>query len=528
MRLGTVGLNKQLRDSFTSKSSGPYRRLAYLLTVEGRLAESERVLLLLKESELNEFVQRLGDPVAIGEPLRWTASEQDFADRLQKLAGELSQQWATIAGLRGRIERNELTYDSPEWKSAEAVLQRLYEKQLATLANLSDRFAKQAKDAKTELLKTALRDRSKLEDLQDNLRSPEFSALRLPTTAAITWLPDARGLTILVATADSIRMIQVPVSEEQLNQATSELRNAIQDRGDYGVPARLLYQGLIQPAEEQLAKEPGSHVVKHLMLNAIGSLRDIPFAALVNPESKPGNPEHLVERYSLSTITAQSVSNIDRAPIIGWQIAGLGASRSAPAFGNIALPAVREELCGIVHDNACSGAITGQRYEDNKFNNDELRHLLGPGNKDERATVVHLATHYSVAKSLLLLGSSEALPLDDLVRMDLHLNRYDLITLSACDSAVGGAGVESLAGLLQEHDAKAVLATLWSVQDEGTAKLMVQFYRDRGEQRKGTKAKALQMAQLALLRGDVKSDDAHIDLRQPYFWAPFVLMGNWL
>ena len=131
-------------------------------------------------------------------------------------------------------------------------------------------------------------------------------------------------------------------------------------------------------------------------------------------------------------------------------------------------------------------------------------------------------------KKRLLLGSKEVLALDELVSMDLRLSKYDLLTLSACDSATGSAGVESLAGLLQSHGAKAVLATLWSVQDEGTAKLMVQFYKHRGQQRQATKAEALQYAQIALLHGDVKSSDPKLDLRHPYFWAPFVLMGNWL
>jgi CHAT domain-containing protein len=57
---------------------------------------------------------------------------------------------------------------------------------------------------------------------------------------------------------------------------------------------------------------------------------------------------------------------------------------------------------------------------------------------------------------------------------------------------------------------------------------MVEFYRRRGEQRQVTKAEALRQAQQALLQGKVKSSDAKLDLRHPYFWAPFVLMGNWL
>jgi CHAT domain-containing protein len=329
----------------------------------------------------------------------------------------------------------------------------------------------------------------------------------------------------------------VPVSEEQINKAAGALLAAIRARSDYRAPARALYGWLIAPAEPLLAASTPR--VEHLMLNAIGALRDIPFAALVDPAVNEQhlaalvdpavNDQHLIDRYALSLVTAQSAANLDRAPQLGWQLAALGASVAHSAFRDVALPAVSEELCGIVRDEVCDqGAITGRRYENQQFDRGELRHLLGAGNDQVPATAVHLATHYSVDKSLLLLGNKEVLPLNQLVAMDLRLGRYDLLTLSACDSAVGGAGVESLAGLLQEKGAKAVLATLWSVQDEGTAKLMVEFYRRRGEQRQVTKAEALRQAQQALLQGKVKSSDAKLDLRHPYFWAPFVLMGNWL
>ncbi|MDM0110062.1 tetratricopeptide repeat protein [Variovorax sp. J22R24] len=524
MRRGTQGLDRTLRDSFTAKVSNPYRRLASLLVARGRLVEAERVLLLFKESELQEFVQRNGDGTATYQPLRWTLDEQEFADHLQSLAVELSKQVEVMADLRERIKRDELKDDGPEWRRAESQLQRLNERQVAALAEVSARLARNAQDDRSKGQQTALERRSELASRQANLRSRDFEPLNLPATASLTWLPGARGLTILVSTSEATRAVQVPAAEQDINKAAAALRAAIGTRGDYRPPARELYRWLIAPALPLLPQS--GTTVQHLMLNAIGALCDIPFAALVNPD----DDKHLIEGYTLSMITAQSASNLDRAPQIGWQIAGLGASISDPDFGNVALPAVREELCGIVRDETCvQGAIAGRRYEDPKFDRGELRHLFGPGNEHVTANVVHLATHYSVEKSQLLLGSGGALPLEDLVAMDLRLGKYDLLTLSACDSAVGGAGVESLAGLLQkDNGAKAVLATLWAVQDEGTAKLMVQFYRSRGEHRMVTKAEALRQAQIVLLQGKVRSNDAKLDLRHPYYWAPFVLMGNWL
>jgi CHAT domain-containing protein len=71
---------------------------------------------------------------------------------------------------------------------------------------------------------------------------------------------------------------------------------------------------------------------------------------------------------------------------------------------------------------------------------------------------------------------------------------------------------------VQRQGAKGVLATLWPVADASTGMLTQALYRIRASGAT-TKAEALRQAQLELLRGDY----AH-----PFFWAPFILMGNWL
>jgi CHAT domain-containing protein len=81
---------------------------------------------------------------------------------------------------------------------------------------------------------------------------------------------------------------------------------------------------------------------------------------------------------------------------------------------------------------------------------------------------------------------------------------------------------------LMKKGARAVIATLWEVQDQGTAALMHGFYAARGETRRQSKAAALRAAQLAMLHGELRDPAGRLDFRHPYFWAPFVLMGNWL
>jgi CHAT domain-containing protein len=66
------------------------------------------------------------------------------------------------------------------------------------------------------------------------------------------------------------------------------------------------------------------------------------------------------------------------------------------------------------------------------------------------------------------------------------------------------------------------------VQDTGTAHLMHAFYAARGAERARSKAAALREAQLAMLGGSVRDEAGKLDFRHPYYWAPFILMGNWL
>ena len=96
----------------------------------------------------------------------------------------------------------------------------------------------------------------------------------------------------------------------------------------------------------------------------------------------------------------------------------------------------------------------------------------------------------------------------------------ELLVLSACETAAGDdRAILGLAGIATRSGARSTLATLWPVFDDSTASLMGEFYQQI-EQVSISKAKALQQAQIALLSS---GDYAH-----PYYWSPFVLVGNWL
>ena len=116
---------------------------------------------------------------------------------------------------------------------------------------------------------------------------------------------------------------------------------------------------------------------------------------------------------------------------------------------------------------------------------------------------------------------------------ELDLRGVELVVLSACDTGrgwvAGGEGVFGLQRAFQVAGARSVVATLWSVNDASSQALMSQFYRNLWE-KKLPKAEALRQAQLWMLkeggsRGVVRAESD--GPAPPYYWAGFVLSGEW-
>jgi CHAT domain-containing protein len=168
-------------------------------------------------------------------------------------------------------------------------------------------------------------------------------------------------------------------------------------------------------------------------------------------------------------------------------------------------------------------------------------------------SVVHLATHAAFLvgqpeESFILFGNGDRATLPDV--KNWRLPNVDLVVLSACETGLGdklGDGREILGFgyQMQQTSARAAIASLWSVSDGGTQALMNAFYSAL-QTGKITKAEALQQAQIALSTGDYTAigeqrglgveeriknslpSQVSNRLSHPYYWAPFILIGNGL
>jgi CHAT domain-containing protein len=142
--------------------------------------------------------------------------------------------------------------------------------------------------------------------------------------------------------------------------------------------------------------------------------------------------------------------------------------------------------------------------------------------------VVHLATHgqfSSNAEETFILAWDKPIKVNELnsllrSRDERRPEAIELLVLSACSTATGDKRAAlGLAGLALRAGARSTLASLWLVDDESTSLLMSQFYQGIADNQ-FTKAEALRQAQLKLLQNP--------QYKLPRFWAPYVLVGNWL
>jgi CHAT domain-containing protein len=287
-----------------------------------------------------------------------------------------------------------------------------------------------------------------------------------------------------------------------------------------------------------------------------GVLRYIPMAALYDGR------QYLVERYQNIVFIPESILKLSYPVRPNWEVLGLGVSQGID--GSAPLSGAERELRAIIRDQPMGRETTPRGILPGtiRLNRDFTLQAMIDSLRDGGYPVVHIATHYTffpndMKRSFLLLGDGRHLTMEELQFQGAIFAGVDLLALSACDTAsvkaANGMERESLAVVAQKLGAKSVIASLWPVNDVGTDELMETFYRLRQAHPGISKAEALRHAQLSLLKGAMPSQNSDAgDLRRttrptsssttvsaplkcepkakychPYYWAPFILIGNW-
>jgi CHAT domain-containing protein len=318
----------------------------------------------------------------------------------------------------------------------------------------------------------------------------------------------------ILMTTSSVQLARsTKVDSNELNRKISEFRRLLRDPKSSLLPAsQALYQLLVAPVAQDL-ENAGA---KTIMLSLDGALRYLPFGALHDGR------HYLVERWNLPLYTSVTKNRLRDTVSPQWKIAALGVSRSIGEFS--ALPAVKAEMSNIV-TTSNGGILNGEIHLDEAFTALRLKDV-----SKRPFQLLHVASHFRFSpgtevNSFLLLGDGQHLTLGDIRIQNYRFDSVDLLTLSACDTGLGGGRdaqgreIEGFGVIAQQQGAKAVLATLWPVADSSTGTLMVNMYRSR-QNLHLTKTEALRQSQISLMH---QKRYAH-----PFYWAPFILMGNWL
>ncbi|ARV63018.1 hypothetical protein BZZ01_14080 [Nostocales cyanobacterium HT-58-2] len=330
--------------------------------------------------------------------------------------------------------------------------------------------------------------------------------------AIIASLPSTERQTQTKETRD-LRYYKTNVSSKEVENIVSALRLDLQQptTGELALPQlQQLYDWLIRPAAAELAASK----VETLVFVLDGALRNIPMAALYDGQ------KFLVEQYSIAlTPGLQLLSPRSlKQEQLGVLVAGLDAARP-PAFP--ALPFVETEV------NKIKSEIPSQVIFNQKFTNSAFQNKVAAVS----LPIVHLATHgqfSSQADDTFILTWDGKIKVNQLssVLQTVELSRnnsLELLVLSACETAAGDTrSALGLAGVAVRSGARSTVATLWRVNDEASATLIGQFYDQLAQVKKTgiSKAEALRRAQLAILKDPNYRE-------QPYFWAAYVLIGNW-
>ncbi len=487
-------LTRQEQKLYANTIAPVYRRLADLLLQQDRVIEAQQVLDLLKVQEVDDYLKNVRGNEQTAKGVEYQPVEMQMIN-LNKELSDLQ-----ILENQGKLtakQKERLTYLVNQEKEAN--------RQFNAFLN-----SEEVKKLTTEL-------NNDIQQQNVNLKAIVSLQKQLKQLNAVIIYPlvlESRLEIVLITPSAPPIHRAVQVRQRDISAAVEKFRAELQDGSnfDFKDTSQQFYKWMIAPIEAELQQSN----VKTIIYAPDSRLRYIPIATLYDGK------QFLVEKYSINNITATSLTNFNR-PVTNQTKVLAGASTIAHSVNVLgkpisfsAIPATQQEIKNIV---SIFPNVT--ELVDKTFTKTSTK------TGADSSSIIHLATHGSFNigtpdESFLIFGDSDRLTLREIETW--VLKGVDLVVLSACETGIGGKlgdGTEVL-GLgyqFQNVGARAVIASLWTVNDGGTQKLMDAFYANL---KKGISAtEALRLAQISLIRGGEPFD-------HPYFWSAFFLIGNGL
>jgi CHAT domain-containing protein len=364
-------------------------------------------------------------------------------------------------------------------------------------------------------------------EAQTNL-SKNLSKIQRGNPAIVYVIPLQDRIETLVTTRTGTQRKKLTaVGAKLLNSQVRAFRKQVEGR-TYGYVdyAQRLYNWLIRPIEALLEEEK----IDTLIFVPDGALRTVPMTALMDGD------QYLVERYAVGVSPGLSLrlseTEADQVSPARARVLASGLSITPPTNRDLKpLPNVRQELASIEQIYKDSSV---KRLLDEQFKIYQFSRALKPSWNSY--SIVHIASHGEFAADMaktFVLAYDGKLKLDGPNGLESLLRPHQLqgkplylLTLSACETLAGDdeAALEraslGLGGLAVKAGARSAMASLWSVDDDATRELMTRFYDELHRDPQAGKANALQQAQRSLIADQYFS--------HPRFWAPFLMIGDWL
>jgi CHAT domain-containing protein len=574
-------LSQQLRTSYFETT-----QLCFELYIDVRLLlyrndnDSRHVAEALTANE-RAHARSLVDALAETSPVINQGVSPTLLQKKQRLAESLNSRAQNRQELLNQRELQQQAYDQDRVPAKLQALTKT-EHRLASLAVDINKLLSEADDLETQLRRDSPKYVALTEPQSLNLDQIQNDLLDNNTLLLEYSLGDRRSFAFVV-TPNSIKAVELPGREEvellaqrvgsaltarnlSVSGETPSQRKARLDKAntEYTESATRLGKMVIDPVASLLGE-------KRILLVADGALRLIPFALLPVENSAATQTAHLlIERHEVISLPSASVLAIQRRELEGRKTAPHAVAVLANPVFDSSDPRVKTarrtgsgkqtNLTKLPADLSRDGRrlpdsvlrAIGNRVSWLPYSREEAKAIQGvaPAGqtmlaldfKASRATaispslsqyrIVHFATHgITDAEHPELSGIILSLVDENGVEQDGYLRLHEiydlklpaeLVVISACESGVGkqlkGEGLIALTRGFMYAGAARVVASLWKVDDAATAALMTEFYKEMFTNGKKPAA-ALRAAQLSVSKQK--------RWREPYFWAAFVIQGEW-
>lgn len=502
-------LSLEQQQSFTATVADTYRRLGDLLLKQNRVLEAQQILDLLKVQELDEYLHNVRGNDQTAEGIELLPQERQISQKYAQ-AVQLGKELAQLRSLP-ESER------SPTQKQRLVELEKMQQQQRAEF----NQFIRSTEVMALiqELNRTSIGQNLDLSNLNRLQRS--LQQFQQPVVLLYPLILEDRLELVLVTPYSPPLHRSVPVKREAFNQAIVNFRAALTRPRSSNVEvkntARQLYNWLIKPIENDLTQAKAETII----YAPDGQLRYVPLAALFDGK------QWLVQRFRINNITAASLTDLTTKPPAQPRVLA-GAFTQGNYNFNVGTRQFQFEglpFAGREVENLAATIPNTTKLLDEAFTPQATIPRLNDYN------IVHLATHAifvtgAPEDSFIVFGNGDRVTLRDVETWSLP--NVDLVVLSACQTARGGqlGNGEEILGFgyqMQLTGAKTTVASLWAVNDRGTQVLMNAFYETL-KNGNISPAEALRQAQIAMITSALNQPR----LDHPYYWAPFILIGNGL